>query len=403
VTREKSRKNGKRAGASSTAPPESGPPTVENMRAAELFVPPSESVAKEPPTEPTSEPPPDPLPPAEAERPTPAAPIASAPGERAPEEGTLDDPSDSGEPGDPAVEIEDARELSKAHLRGLLEALVFASDKPMKSNELARLASAPVKQVKEALGELRGEYAPRGIVLDEVAGGWLFRTSAQYAPFVRELAGGRPVKLSRAQVETLAIAAYRQPITRPEIDEIRGVDSGATLKLLLERDLVRILGKKDEPGRPLLYGTTTHFLEFFNMKSLRDLPTLREFTELSDDSRRVAEAELGDVLPDMNPSPSASGLREPGEPTKPSFDSETLPDDMRETVGPPPPDGPDALEHSPDPPSEEEWPDSGPPTTPTEHPWPEGEPGGEPDRGPDGDPADGRRSGHGEDDSDIER
>ena len=142
-------------------------------------------------------------------------------------------------------------------------------------------------------------------MLDEVAGGWLFRTNAQYAPFVRELTGGRPVRLSRAQLETLAIAAYRQPITRPEIDEIRGVDSGATLKLLLERDLVRILGKKDEPGRPLLYGTTTHFLEFFSLKSLKDLPTLREFTELSDESLRVAEAELGDVLPDaaMTPPP----------------------------------------------------------------------------------------------------
>ena len=132
-------------------------------------------------------------------------------------------------------------------------------------------------------------------MLDEVAGGWLFRTSVQFAPFVRELTAGRPVRLSRAQVETLAIVAYRQPITRPEIDDIRGVDSGATLKLLLERDLVRILGKKDEPGRPILYGTTTQFLEFFGLKSLKDLPTLREFTELSDESRRVAEAELGDV------------------------------------------------------------------------------------------------------------
>jgi segregation and condensation protein B len=136
-------------------------------------------------------------------------------------------------------------------------------------------------------------------VLEEVAGGWLFRTSAQYAPFVRDLTNERPVRLTRAQVETLAIAAYRQPITRPEIDDIRGVDSGATLKLLLERDLVRILGKKDEPGRPLLYGTTTHFLEFFGLKSLKDLPTLREFTELNDESRRVAEAELGEVLPEV--------------------------------------------------------------------------------------------------------
>jgi segregation and condensation protein B len=197
---------------------------------------------------------------------------------------------------DATAGVEGARELSRAHLRGLVEALIFASDKPLKAAELARLASAPVKQVREVLGELKATYAGRGVVLDEVAGGWLFRTSVEYAPFVRELASEKPVRLTRAQVETLAIVAYRQPITRPEVDDIRGVDSGATLKLLLERDLVRILGKKDEPGRPILYGTTHQFLEFFGLKSLKDLPTLKEFTELSDESRRVAEVELGEVL-----------------------------------------------------------------------------------------------------------
>jgi segregation and condensation protein B len=197
-------------------------------------------------------------------------------------------------PEDPqAAEIEQARALPLAHLRGLLEALVFASDKPMTSNELARLSSAPVKQVKQLLGDIQQSFAGRGVVLDEIAGGWLFRTNVVFAPFVRELTSGRPVKLTRAQIETLAIVAYRQPVTRPEIDEIRGVDSGATLKLLLERDLLRLLGKKDEPGRPLLYGTTTYFLEFFGLRALKDLPTLREFTELSDESRRVAESELG--------------------------------------------------------------------------------------------------------------
>ena len=195
------------------------------------------------------------------------------------------------------ADVEAARELSRAHLKGLIEALVFASDKPVKDREIARLASAPVRQVRELLQELKVIYAKRGIVLDEIAGGWLFRTSAQFAPFVRELSAERPVRLTRAQVETLAIVAYRQPVTRPEIDDIRGVDSGATLRLLLERDLLRILGKKDEPGRPLLYGTTNQFLEFFGLKSLKDLPTLKEFTELSDESRRVAETELGDVLP----------------------------------------------------------------------------------------------------------
>jgi segregation and condensation protein B len=210
------------------------------------------------------------------------------------------------------VEVEEAPELSRVHLRGLIEALIFVGDKPIKTNELARLASAPVKQVKDLLGELKETYMQRGVVLDEVAGGWLFRTHVQYAPFVRELTSERPIRLTRAQVETLAIVAYRQPMTRPEIDEIRGVDSGATLKLMLERDLVRILGKKDEPGRPLVYGTTTHFLEFFGLKSLKDLPTLREFTELSDESRRVADAELEDVLPEAN-TPGAAPPAEHGQ------------------------------------------------------------------------------------------
>ncbi len=188
--------------------------------------------------------------------------------------------------------------LQRKHLRGLLEALVFASDSPIKPNELAKLASAPQKQVKELLAELKVDYASRGMHLDEVAGGWVFRTSPQYAPFVRDLTKQKPVRLTRAQVETLAIIAYRQPITRPEVDDVRGVDSGPVLKLLLERDLVRILGKRDEPGRPLIYGSTSHFLEFFGLKSLKDLPTLREFTELSDESRSAFEDELGETPED---------------------------------------------------------------------------------------------------------
>ncbi len=241
--------------------------------------------------------------PAEDGEPSPEAPEAAR---ETAQDGENEGESDS----DPPIAIERARLLPRVHLRGLLEALVFASDKPISTHELAKMASAPLKEVREILGELRETYAHRGIVLGEVAGGWLFRTSAQFAPFVRELASERPVRLSRAQLETLAIAAYRQPITRPEIDEIRGVDSGATLKLLLERDLLRIIGKKDEPGRPLLYATTGQFLEFFGLKSLKELPTLREFAELSDESRRAAEAELGDVLPDAR-GPVAPGADRP--------------------------------------------------------------------------------------------
>jgi segregation and condensation protein B len=185
---------------------------------------------------------------------------------------------------------------TKKHLQGLVEALIFASDHPITPKELARTASAQTKEVKEVLEELQKDYDGRGVQLEEVAGGWIFRTNPVFAPFVRDLTGQKPVKLTRAQIETLAILAYRQPITRPEVDEIRGVDSGPVLKLLLERDLVRILGKKDEPGRPLLYGTTSYFLEFFGLKAVKDLPTLREFTELTEDSKRVIEKELGETL-----------------------------------------------------------------------------------------------------------
>lgn len=213
-------------------------------------------------------------------------------------------------------------DVARRHLRGLLEALLFVTDRPMKAADLADVARADTKEVRTVLEELSEQYRAdgRGYQLDELAGGWQMRTSASYAPFVRDLTNAKPVRLSRAQVETLAIVAYRQPITRPEIDDIRGVDAGAVLKLLLDRDMIRILGKKDEPGRPLLYGTTTHFLTFFGLKSLKDLPTLREFTELSDESREVVERELGDVLPEAPPNVvgdagvAAADVMPPGEP-----------------------------------------------------------------------------------------
>jgi segregation and condensation protein B len=109
--------------------------------------------------------------------------------------------------------------------------------------------------------------------------------------YVRRLLQVKPLRLTRAALETLAIIAYRQPITRPEMEELRGVDCGAVTKALLERKLIRILGKKDEPGRPLIFGTTKEFLELFNLRDLTQLPTLREFQELSEESRRIVEEE----------------------------------------------------------------------------------------------------------------
>jgi segregation and condensation protein B len=198
-----------------------------------------------------------------------------------------------------------AGDVGRAHLKGLIEALVFVSDHPMTVNELAKAAGkADRKLVRALVDELRHDYGTRGIHLDEVAGGLIFRTSAAYAPFIRDVSAKKPVRMTRAQLETLSIMAYRQPITRPEVDDVRGVDSGPVIKMLLERDLVKILGKKDEPGRPLLYGTTPLFLEFFGLKSLKDLPSLREFTELTDDSRRVYAREMDEPFEPSAPATS---------------------------------------------------------------------------------------------------
>ncbi len=208
----------------------------------------------------------------------------------------------------------EANELpSQSHTKGLLEALVFASDKPLRSVDMAKAAGVELELVKQLLDELKSEYASRGIQLDEVAGGWVYRTRLEYAPFVRDLTSERPVRLTRAQVETLAIVAYRQPITRPEIDDIRGVDSGPVLKLLLERDLLRMLGKKDEPGRPILYGTAAGFLELFGLRSLKELPTLREFSELTDDSRRFVDRELGEMAAETQDNALPAETAEAGE------------------------------------------------------------------------------------------
>ena len=197
---------------------------------------------------------------------------------------------EEGESGDAPEELDPAR------LKSVIESLLFVADVPLSVSRMRALTRAPNnKLVATALEELMADYDGRGIVLYKVGGGFQFRSHAANSEWVQKLVVGKPVRLTRAQLETLAIIAYRQPITRPEIDDIRGVDSGGTLRLLLDRDLIRVLGKKEEPGRPLLYGTTPDFLEFFNLNDLRDLPTLTEYSELSPESleevERLAPAE----------------------------------------------------------------------------------------------------------------
>jgi segregation and condensation protein B len=186
-----------------------------------------------------------------------------------------------------------ARRLSADRVRTVVETLLFLSERPLTTEDIRQASGVDVERLEKALDQLTGHYreGPCGIVLHEVAGGWQLRTSPDNADFARRFLKVKPQRLTRAALETLAIIAYRQPVTRPEIEEIRGVDCGAVVKALLERRLIKILGKKEEPGRPILYGTTREFLEFFALKDLASLPTLREFHELSEEHRSIVEKE----------------------------------------------------------------------------------------------------------------
>lgn len=231
--------------------------------------------------------------------------------------------------------------METPQLKSIIESLVFVSEHPLKAGEILQAVhefealqvqaeSAPSESVAEteapqeeaaaaevsveeqllskrdaeeskisksdvqqALEELSRDYLEggRGIILTEVAGGWQFRTRPENGALLRAFFQAKPTRMSKPSLETLAIVAYRQPITRVEIDEIRGVDSGGVVKTLLEKNLLRIVGKKEEAGRPMLYGTTQEFLELFQLKSLKDLPTLKDFRELEEEFASKANAD----------------------------------------------------------------------------------------------------------------
>jgi segregation and condensation protein B len=186
-----------------------------------------------------------------------------------------------------------ARRLSAERVRTVVESLLFVTDKPVTMDQLHEATGIERARLEAALEQLGGTHREgvSGVVLTEVAGGWQLRTDPDSGEFVRRFLRVKPHRLTRAALETLSIIAYRQPVTRPEIEDVRGVDSGAVVKALLERRLIKILGKKDEVGRPILYGTTREFLEFFALKDLSALPTLREFHELSEEHRTLVDRE----------------------------------------------------------------------------------------------------------------
>jgi segregation and condensation protein B len=183
----------------------------------------------------------------------------------------------------------------------VIEALLFASETPLTAERMVEILSdTEKKEIVSLLEGLMREYEARrgGICLGEVAGGFQFRTRTDLAPWIRKLKAGRPAMLSPAAMETLAVVAYRQPLVKSEIDRIRGVDASGALKGLLEKKIVRIVGRKDVPGKPIIYGTTRKFLEVFNLKDLSELPTLRELKDLPDDPdlpRPQEQPELPDL------------------------------------------------------------------------------------------------------------
>lgn len=176
--------------------------------------------------------------------------------------------------------------MEQQQLKNIIEAVLMSADKPLKVNQLEALFVGDVdmpsrNDIRQALQELGEDYQKRGFELKEVASGFRIQVGQDYAQWVGRLWEEKPVRYTRALLETLALIAYRQPITRGEIEEIRGVSvSSNIIRTLQEREWIKVLGHKDVPGKPALYGTSKEFLDYFNLKSLDELPTLAELKDL---------------------------------------------------------------------------------------------------------------------------
>jgi len=194
-------------------------------------------------------------------------------------------------------------------LKGILEALLFVTPDPIPVTRFLALLGAVTKQeVDQALASLSHDYEQegRGLQLAEVAGGYRIVTKAEFAPWLKRLEKVKaPSKLSRSALESLAIIAYKQPIVRGEVEQIRGVETSGVIRTLLERKLVRIVGRKEEPGRPIMYGTTKVFLEHFGLRDLSQLPPLREFKELGESEQAMLPIDESEAVGPEALSPTA--------------------------------------------------------------------------------------------------
>src|SRR5262245_7240987 len=225
-------------------------------------------------------------------------------------------------PPDTAPPSEEVLILPASEVRAVLEALVFASPQPITAREITKvLEGVPRPSWQAALDELRADYARdgRGLQLVDVAGGYQITTRPEYNDWVRELLDPKsPTRLSIQALETLAVIAYKQPVTLPEIIELRGVKSGGVLKTLLEKRLIRITGRKEVVGRPILYGTTKQFLLHFGLKDLSELPKIEEFAEVLGEEVDVAGLKRAIEAP----GPVETPLSEEGEASQPEAEEE---------------------------------------------------------------------------------
>ena len=199
--------------------------------------------------------------------------------------------------------------MDKDEIKPIIEALIFAADQALSIERMAGVLESVEKPIiREAVSELVDEYKGRGsgIYIEKVAGGYQLRTEPDYAPWIKRLFKSQIQKLSKAAMEALSITAYKQPTTRGELEAIRGVDSGGVLKKLMDRRLIKIVGRKDTPGRPAVYGTTKEFLEAFELKDLSNLPTMKD-TLLNEDNIEPEDGEEVDGTGETSKDYSDSG------------------------------------------------------------------------------------------------
>lgn len=182
-------------------------------------------------------------------------------------------------------------------VKSVIEALLFSSESPLSIERIKdALDGFEVSQIKDTIEELRLEYeqANRGMRIVEIAGGFQMITPTVFSPFLRKLYKGRRVeRLSKPALETLAIIAYKQPLTKAEVESLRNVNVDGLIKSLLDKDFIRIAGRKKAPGRPFVFGTTRQFLEYFGLKSLDDLPKMEDFSQLA--KERATESEIEQI------------------------------------------------------------------------------------------------------------